>query len=782
MKKKLFGLILTICLSLLFVTIFFGKLLLHPNSTYFAGSGDGLKTYYGAIYHIKYDKSYMHFDGMNYPYGEVVTYTDNQPLITNAIRFISKNVVDISNYTVGIFNLLMLSSIIIAALIIFLIFFELIEPITTKDLRFTTLYSSIASVAIAFMSPQIGRLTGHFSLSYIFIIPLFLLLFIKFHKYNSLKWSIWIGLSIFMLAFIHMYYIGIFTFILFFYWLVIIISKKLTFSNIINHFKNISIQFIIPLIIIEIIFLLTDSVSDRTNNPWGFMYYRAYPESVFLPINKPYYQNLFGSWNPAYINWEGYAFVGLLGVIGFTYLLNEIIRGIFHLNSKQIFNVSQKKILNIFFWASFVSLLYSFGVPFIFKMKFLINYIGPLKQMRSIARFSWLFYYVINIIIFYKIINRAKQINNTVYKFIILILPLMFVGFDAFINCKGIQNYMNNSIPELDDKANSSPANQWLNKIDAVKYQAIIPIPYFNVGCENYWIDAKNPDCSMLKTTFIASLKTALPTTAVMMGRTSISQTLNNINLFLEPYRKLKLLVDLPQKKPFLLIVTNCNELNDNEKLIISKSAFIFKTETASYYELPVNNLISLADSLYDKSNTEFHNSKLFKFDNIYSSDAEKNYIYDGYDNKQSTIRYQGNGAYSGNIHEYNRIFEGSINNYKINTDYVFSFWFYNISTDLYPRSTMEICYADNSDKNYKVDYTDVWRNFTVIDGNWALTEVKFRFNNKDDKLKITLWNNDIRKGNLIIDELLIRPVDNNIYILNPNSITKNNRTYIRNL
>ena len=64
----------------------------------------------------------------------------------------------------------------------------------------------------------------------------------------------------------------------------------------------------------------------------------------------------------------------------------------------------------------------------------------------------------------------------------------------------------------------------------------------------------------------------------------------------------------------------------------------------------------------------------------------------------------------------------------------------------------------------------------------WALTEVKFRFNNKDDKLKITLWNNDIRKGNLIIDELLIRPVDNNIYILNPNSITKNNRTYIRNL
>ena len=261
-------------------------------------------------------------------------------------------------------------------------------------------------------------------------------------------------------------------------------------------------------------------------------------------------------------------------------------------------------------------------------------------------------------------------------------------------------------------------ANQWLNKIDAVKYQAIIPIPYFNVGCENYWIDAKNPDCSMLKTTFIASLKTALPTTAVMMGRTSISQTLNNINLFLEPYRKLKLLVDLPQKKPFLLIVTNCNELNDNEKLIISKSAFIFKTETASYYELPVNNLISLADSLYDKSNTEFHNSKLFKFDNIYSSDAEKNYIYDGYDNKQSTIRYQGNGAYSGNIHEYNRIFEGSINNYKINTDYVFSFWFYNISTDLYPRSTMEICYADNSDKNYKVDYTDVWRNFTVIDGN----------------------------------------------------------------
>lgn len=64
---------------------------------------------------------------MNYPYGEMVLFTGNQSAIANTIKFISENITDISLYTIGIVNLLMLFSIVIAALFIFLIFRDLYE-------------------------------------------------------------------------------------------------------------------------------------------------------------------------------------------------------------------------------------------------------------------------------------------------------------------------------------------------------------------------------------------------------------------------------------------------------------------------------------------------------------------------------------------------------------------------------------------------------------------------------------------------------------------------------
>ena len=38
--------------------------------------GDGIKSYLVPLYHIKFDKSFNHYDGMNYPYGENIVAAD----------------------------------------------------------------------------------------------------------------------------------------------------------------------------------------------------------------------------------------------------------------------------------------------------------------------------------------------------------------------------------------------------------------------------------------------------------------------------------------------------------------------------------------------------------------------------------------------------------------------------------------------------------------------------------------------------------------------------------
>ena len=137
------GSLFTLALSVLVLYILFGELLSSPNSVYFAEGGDGLQSYYGTMYHISHDTSYARSGGMNYPYGEMVLFTGNQPVIANTIKFISDNIIDISAYTIGILNILMLSSIVVAALFIFLIFRHFKLPVLLS-IDATSSYVSIS--------------------------------------------------------------------------------------------------------------------------------------------------------------------------------------------------------------------------------------------------------------------------------------------------------------------------------------------------------------------------------------------------------------------------------------------------------------------------------------------------------------------------------------------------------------------------------------------------------------------------------------------------------------
>ena len=65
----------------LLMAVLFGPVFWHPGRYLFSTIEDGLKNYYTAIWYVHHDAGWW-FTGMNYPFGEHVVFTDNQPLLS----------------------------------------------------------------------------------------------------------------------------------------------------------------------------------------------------------------------------------------------------------------------------------------------------------------------------------------------------------------------------------------------------------------------------------------------------------------------------------------------------------------------------------------------------------------------------------------------------------------------------------------------------------------------------------------------------------------------------
>ncbi len=765
-RHTLYGSLATIFLSTLVLYLLFGELLRSPNSVFFAGSGDGLQSYYGTLYHVLHDSTYARSYGMNHPYGEMVLYTGNQPVIANAIKFISENIVDISGYTIGMLNLFMLFSIVIGALFIFLIFHYLKLPVPV---------SVVLGVAIAFLSPQIGRLGGHFSLSYVFFIPLMIYLFIQFYKGRSYWISFFIFLTALVAGFTHAYFLGFFGLLFLFFWPAVVIRGDKDFRNLNVLLPHMLLQFVIPIVILIIYSLLNDSVSDRTSRPWGILYLRAYPESIFLPVGKPYGKFLERIMTFNHIDWEGYAYTGLVASVGFLIVIIQMIRKTASREFRSILNITDNRLLNIFFWASFAGLLYSFGLPFILGLEGLIDYIGPLKQLRGIARFSWLFFYVMNFVTFYLLWNWLKEKRRRVVYWSLLLLPLLFILYDAWLNARSMEYYMKNRIPMLEDWENELPENQWINKIDPADYQAIIPIPYFHVGSENIWIEPKG---DILKNTFVASLKTGLPTTGVLLSRTSIGQSYRNIEMMLEPYRIPEILSDLPNSKPFLLLVENISDINNVEREMISGSELLTGNNRFRLYSLSIDSVKRFATRKKTKVIEEFQSQELVIKGDFLVTDSSVSFYYNGFEKGVSKHSYFGEFGFEGSLGDFNTIFNNILPDPDLDSMLVVSFWLGNARKDLMPRSTIEFDLLDQHGDRISTEYWNLGNLYTLLDGEWALLEHTIKLHGPGNNLKITIWNHNLKKEELIIDELLIYPESQVLFKKLENGIIKNNRQY----
>jgi len=446
------------------------------------------------------------------------------------------------------------------------------------------------------------------------------------------------------------------------------------------------------------------------------------------------------------------------------------------LTYKCIFSLTGNLLIDVFLWCSLLALFYSFGYPFVFEHEDWLNSMGILKQMRGIARFAWLFYYVANIAAVYICYLAIKNIRFSWVRYSFMFMVALIISLDAYPTL-GNFKALNNKIPELNDKKNQAWQNQIFKTFDPEKYQAIMALPYFHVGSENVGFET---EAKTALYSYIFSLKTGLPLLCNTSSRTSLSQTFKSMALIMEKTSEpLEIIKEFKNRKP-LLVIVNSEKIREEEKELLSLASPIgYYTNGFQLYSLTIDSLESLPKKMYPKYFAEFKSKKLLKNGDAFSEDSVKRFVEMNFDNVPTKIKFKGAGARYGFFPDYNDLYYDTIPNCISGTEYYLSFWMYNYKKDLYPRLTIAVEVINKEGKYVDGYYTATNRKLKCVVGNWALIEMGIIPKEKTDKIKLTaFYPNFPGTDTLIIDEVLIRPSAINVFKKGDGFIYKNNRYY----
>lgn len=759
---------LVVLLSMAMLLIFYGNVILSLNTTFFSTHGDGIQSYFNTYYLARYDTSLLYSHSMNYPYGEVSCYTLSQPVMAGLIKFISREITDVTGYTVGILNFLMLSSVLLAAVFLYLLLAGLNLPV----------YLALpVSVGIAFLSPQIDRFGGHYTLSYNVALPLLFYLLLLIHRRRHvMRYSLITGLVLFVLMTGHVYFAAFYALPILLFWIFTLAGqRKHSLTGYLKPVLYITFQLILPIVAFYIITgLYSDLSPDRPSKPYGFLVYKASPESIFLPLWVGYGKFLHTIRNFNYVQWEGVAYVGLTATIGFLVILAGIIKKLLRKVSLSAFQVTDHAYLNGMFWASFLALLLSFGVPFVFGLEFLVDYLGPFQQMRSIGRLSWLFFFMLNIVVFYNLWRWQKAAGRRFIRSLLLVAATTVLFGDVYYYLRHRQDTLNNTFAAWSDYRNTSAENQWVKTIDPDQYQAIIPLPFYHMGSDNYGI---TPRCEMLSHSCLVSMKTGLPIMAIYLSRASVPQSIRNIALVMEPYREFEILQDLPVKKPFLIVAAKCHEYSPHETNLMQAGVKIDSTDAFYLVHLAYDSLVRIPEKRSQEILHEFIRNKFLHPDTVYLSDPLARVAGISFDNQGTGTGYRGNALYLP-ARSRSVLFDHRVP-YVTVPDHIFSFWFSPIDTDLFPKTRLELEWFDSLGVRYHYDNQMLGHWISTLDGSWGLIEYKFTLAHPGDRFRITVYNTLLnRKKSYLIDELQIRPQNCDVYLTQGRDHSKNNRWF----
>jgi hypothetical protein len=764
--------VLTLAVCAILIWLKHGAWLSDPNKYMFDSGHDGFKNYMSTAWHVQHDSSMVHFTGMGHPYGEHVLFTDNQPIFSTALQWWHHNVEDIGGQVVGLVNKFQVFSILLGCLALFLLFRKLHLPVW---------YAGLGAIILVFLSPQYLRFSGHFGLSHIFVIPTMLYWLCRYEERESKRYqSLHIGFLVWFSAQLHFYYMGLAALFLSLY-IGYHLLRDRRWSNWVRRLSHWTVMVIVPFAFLNIWMHWANYAPDRSTTPYGFTAYIGMWEGILLPYKFMPLHEWIGKHiipiRPVETEAESYA-----GAIAFFYFLWMLFSG-FRIFGKSwneaAYHRVHKHFLRGILFATLLLVLFACGFPYAIKsMRWIIDYMGPLRQFRSQGRFTWVFFYVINTLIFYGAWNWGRRFVGfgaknrfPQFKYFILWVPLVVLGYEAYLFQKLRPAHTVENVA-LREVAAKDPEH-WLNKVDFKPYQALLPLPYYHIGSENIW---KEFDANHYHRCTETAFHTGLPDMGVNMSRTSIGDMLRSMQLSLLPAQVPALVSDLPDKRPLALFIhaPQWDAVKVAQKHLISRAKMVYDHGDIKIMRLEIEDLLAACQEYIASVGTDMDARGLHPVPGqpnwrATQPDAQQvhHISFDGHTDVAHTFR--GKGALMGNLGDTAMVWNAPLPKGR----YTFSVW---IKIDMDMGATHEVHVIENARSDgHEIHHQHEGLRFYLksIKDGWGLFEIVMESYEGENK-RIFFHKKGV-KAPFYADEVLIKPETIEVFAREGEKVMRNN-------
>ncbi len=723
--------------------------------------GDGMKNYYTYLYH-SINGSGLHFEGMNYPYGEHIVYTDAQPLLT--LVFSSLNTIVPLSYEqlIGALHLLLAISFFLAIVYNYKILLHF---------KVRGAVAVLSSVFIAAMSPQVFKMFGHFALGYQCFAPMLFYFSIKYNSSKRIKYLVGVFLLGIASSLLHPYYVA-----LLFIWLLLYIVGYLLITKGDRKYKMFHI---IPVAVVAIgvfgfvkaLMTFSDPIKDRTEYPYGTLSACTTGKDIFTSDYSPIWQFFHSKNIIKHVGQgEGLAYLGLVGTaILIVVVVTMLVRLI---KKKKVFaDTLDGQFSPVWLFVALGCFLLAQGVPFVWGMEWLLDYVSTFRQFRSLGRFAFLFYNVIaiyGVVLLYNYFKGliAKGKSTVAYLLMILCFSVWAIEVNGYIisSRKMLVNAPKNYqflFAEHDWKRFLK--EQWFEPDD---FQGIILLPYVHVGSEKLWVNGHNNWVSTLG--FNASLQLKLPIVNVNMSRTSWSQTYEQVRTVAGPYAD-KPLFNTQSDKPFLLIHWYERDLPIGSKYLIESGEHIGRMQQCDAYALYPKKILE-QDSSHLEEVKDI--ARVVNRDTVLNAEKGE-VIADHFQNGGNTYSFFGDGALNISYNEVVALNSYSFLNPLQNDEtYEISIWA-KVNNKDYRTPSLSVSVLDSNNQEL-ANVLVAGKESVDNRGEWIRLSKEVLFPKHSSKISINI-ENSTAPTYTSIDELLIRPTSAKVIFKSGDSMLVNN-------
>lgn len=733
----------------------FPDFLPHGNTRYIEPYGDGFKNYAVLEYHVAHDSSYRHYGGMNYPFGEHIVSADGQPLLANALLWVKKQGWIKDNWVPGVIHSALVLSILLAVGALFWLL---------ASFGLSSVTAGVAALGIVFLSPQMARITAHYGLAQVAALPVLLGLLYRYQQKRSWGRSLAIAFTMIIFALLHFYFFVLLGAVIALWHGMDILLQRKRWRGMAGRLWHLGVQLGLPVLFFYLWLFAPDTVGDRSEQPWGFFHYRARLSGLLTSSSQPWFD-----WLDTHVldlpelDFEAANYLGLSGIMGLLLMGYLLWSGCKHISLARMSD--PERFLVKMGGVAVLLLLFALGLPFTIPgLEHVYEYIGPLRQFRSLGRFAWPFYYVVLISVVY-VLSRYRQK---------LIWPaLVLLCVEAF--------FFQRSLDLRLDSVQALEGEQRVNDLAGIRaenYQAILTIPYYNVGSDNFWW---SPEGFILQQSLLIGTQLGLPVTSTLSSRSSLGQAWEQLQLVGPPYRLPVVLEKYPDKRPLLVVWDQREYEADPEKY----SHFL--PDLVPLYEGPRLKLFSLSLSGFRERIARVQQEVALEIKRLpgkvgeapVTTTGEDNYYFESYATTGSAPGYPEGKGQEVALKQEQVIMEDALPFAKTAQPLIVSFWAF-LNRDLAGRVKIRITEkaAATGQVLQQVEYqlgqmTRVW------DPNgWGLVECAVAPTQDGSTWVLELRQSERRTMVVQWDELLIRPAHASCYRKMANYLWKNNRWY----